>query len=238
MMEVLDYFKLPDSAKLAQRIYVKDVVAALGTTGNDKTLLEKSISTIHLVGILNENNSGLWAFKDRTYLYEEIQIFSIVLKDASKIKQLNEVVQKVFPNPIIVIYKYGNQYLLSTAMKRLHKVEVGRTVIDSIQTTNWFGMDQLHADLLSRITYNRRDLKDFYESIDYIISAEYITQLSGHVPAVIDFSIKAKSLMIQQLLDERRRYVKQEEEESSMQGKMQCHMKIKEIDQKLEVLKQ
>jgi len=45
-------------------------------------------------------------------------------------------------------------------------------------------------------------------------------------------------LMIQQLVDERRRYVKQEEEESSMQGKMQCHMKIKEIDQKLEVLKQ
>ena len=149
---------------------------------------------------------------------------------------MNELIQKVFPNPIIVIYQNGNEYMLSTAMKRLNKVERSKSVIDSMQTTSWFRIDTLHDALLSKINYQKKNLKDFYESFDYIISAEYVASITGFVPDVIDFSIKAKSIAIQQLLDEKNRYIQQELEESSMQGKMECHIKIKEIEKKLELL--
>ena len=238
MMEILDYFKLPEKAQITQRVYTKDIVAALDATGSDKVLIEKSISTIHLVGILNETTTGLWAYRDNTYLYEEVQLFLIALKDATRAKQLNENIQKVFPNPIIVIYKNGNEYMLSTAMKRLNKVEKGKSVIDSIQTSGWFKLDPLHNELLSKINYQKKNIKEFYESIDYLISAEYVAKVTGQVPESIDFMIKTKSLAIQQLLEEKNKWILQEQEESSMQGKMQCHMKIKEIEQKLEVLKQ
>ena len=235
-MEILDYFKLPEKAQITQRVYTKDVIAALDATGSDKALIEKSISTIHLVGILNETTTGLWAYRDNTYLYEEVQLFLIALKDATRVKQLNENIQKVFPNPIIVIYKNVNEYMLSTAMKRLNKVEKGKAVIDSIQTSGWFKLDSLHDELLSKINYQKKNIKEFYESIDYLISAEYVAKITGKVPESIDFMIKTKSLAIQQLLEEKNKWILQEQEETSMQGKMQCHIKIKEINQKIENL--
>jgi hypothetical protein len=149
---------------------------------------------------------------------------------------VNEELQKVFPNPIVAVYQYGNKYMLSTAMKRLSKTEKGKTVIDTIQTTDWFMLDELHDGLLSKISYQKKNLKDFYQSIDYVISAEYVAKVTGKIPETIDFTIKAKSLTIQQLLEEKNKLLAQEEEESSMQGKMTCHIKIKEIEQKLEIL--
>ena len=84
----------------------------------------------------------------------------------------------------------------------------------------------------------KKNLKELYESIDYILSAEYVSLITNKVPETIDFTMKAKSLMIQELLEEKNRLIQQEKEESSMQGKMQCHMNIKDIDAKLEKLKQ
>ena len=215
-MEILDYFKLPEKAIINQRIYIKDIVSFIEATGSEKSLFEKSINTIHLVAILN--------------VYQEIQIFVINLKNDSKIKQLNEEIHKTFPNPIVVIYKSQDKYLLSTALKRKNKLDINKSVIDSIQTTDWFKIDELHSELLSRINYQKRSLMELYESFDYILSAEYVSLVSNKVPEVIDYTIKEKSLKIQGLLEKKKQLIEQEKEESSMQGKMKCHMDIKAID--------
>ena len=49
--------------------------------------------------------------------------------------------------------------------------------------------------------------------------------------------MKSKSVMIQRLVEERNKLLAQEDDESSMQGKMRCHMKILEIEQKLETFR-
>ena len=43
-MDILDYFRLPEKAKINQRIYVKDFIQFAEITGNTKSLIEKSIS--------------------------------------------------------------------------------------------------------------------------------------------------------------------------------------------------
>jgi len=236
-MEILDYFKLPEKAIINQRIYIKDIVSFLEATGSEKSLFEKSINTIHLVGILNEQTTNIWKYEDESHLYQEIQIFVINLKNDSKIKQLNEEIHKTFPNPIVVIYKFQDKYLLSTALKRRNKLDINKSVIDSIQTTDWFKLDELHSVLLSRINYQKRSLKELYESFDYILSAEYVSLVSNKVPEVIDFTIKEKSIKIQELLEKKKHLIEQEKEESSMQGKMQCHMDIKAIEEELKRMK-
>lgn len=232
-MEILDYFKLPKKAIIDQRIYVKDLIQFAEAVGPTKTMIEKSIDTIHLVGILTEDTSSIWKYEDESYLYEEIELIKVDLKDDSKIKQLNEEIQRVFPNPVIVVYEYKENYLLSTALKRKNKLDNKKSVIDSITTTQWFKLDSMHNDLLSKINYDKKNLKEFYEQIDYILSAEYVALITNKVPEVIDFTIKAKSLMIQELLARKKELEEQEKEESSMQGKMQCHMQIKAIEDKL-----
>lgn len=236
-MEILDYFKLPKKAIIDQRIYVKDLIQFAEAVGPTKTMIEKSIDTIHLVGILTEDTSSIWKYEDESYLYEEIELIKVDLKDDSKIKLLNEEIQRVFPNPVIVVYEYKENYLLSTALKRKNKLDNKKSVIDSITTTEWFKLDSMHNDLLSKINYDKKNLKEFYEQIDYILSAEYVALITNNVPEVIDFTIKTKSIMIQELLAKKKELEEQEKEESSMQGKMQCYMQIKQIEEKLENIK-
>ena len=236
-MEILEYFKLPKKAIIDQRIYVKDLIQFAEAVGPTKTMIEKSIDTIHLVGILTEDTSSIWKYEDESYLYEEIELIKVDLKDDSKIKQLNEEIQRVFPNPVIVVYKYKENYLLSTALKRKNKLDNKKSVIDSITTTEWFKLDSMHNDLLSKINYDKKNLKEFYEQIDYILSAEYVALITNNVPEVIDFTIKSKSIMIQELLAKKKELEEQEKEESSMQGKMQCYMQIKQIEESLEKMK-
>ena len=52
-MEILDLFKIPESAKIEQRVYVKDIVSALELAGKDKLAIEKSISTVVLRAVFN-----------------------------------------------------------------------------------------------------------------------------------------------------------------------------------------
>ena len=104
MNDIIELFRLPKKAQVNQRVFTKDIVAAADAKGKEKTLLEKSISTVYLVGVLNENTTGLWAFDDGNYMYREIQVYLIALKDASKVKSLNEELQRIFPNPAVMIY--------------------------------------------------------------------------------------------------------------------------------------
>lgn len=237
-MDILDYFRLPEKAKINQRIYVKDFIQFAEITGSIKSLIEKSINTIHLVGIINEDTSGIWKYEDESHSYNEIQLFVINLKDDSKIKLLNEEIQKSFPNPIVVVYKHFDKYLISTALKRNNKLEKNKSVIDSIETTSLFKLDDIHVDLLSKYNYQKKNLKELYELIDCIVCAEYVTLITNNVPEIIDYTVKEKSIKIQELLQEKNRLIQQEKEETSMQGKMQCHIDIKEIEEKLEKIKQ
>lgn len=234
MSGIVEHFKLPKPAQINQRIYTKDIVAAVDAKGKEKTLLEKGISTVYLVGVLNEKTANIWAFEDGNYLYKEIQVFLINVKDASKAKALNDELQKVFPNPAVMIFADGSKYMVGTAMKRLSRNEKGKMVIDSTQTTSWFALDDAHKALLDRLDYNRKNLKELYEHIDYVMSTEYVMKVTGKIPENIDFTIKAKSVMIQRLVEEKNKWLAQEKQESSMQGKMQCHMKIQEIEKQLE----
>lgn len=234
MSGIVERFRLPEKARVNQRIFTKDIVQAADAKGKEKSLLEKGISTVYLVGILNETTTGVWAYEDGNYLYKEIQVFLVNVKDASKAKALNDELQKIFPNPAIMIFASGNKYMVGTAMKRLSRNEKGKTVIDSAQTTSWFALDDEHNALLDRIRYDFRNLKETYEHLDYVVSAEYVLRVTGKIPDKIDFSIKSKSVMIQRLVEEKNKWLAQEKQESSMQGKMQCHMKILEIEKQLE----
>lgn len=234
MSGIVERFRLPAKAQVNQRIYTKDIVLAADAKGKEKSLLEKGISTVHLVGILNEKTTDVWAFENDSYMYKEIQVFLVNVKDASKAKALNDELQRIFPNPAIMIFASGGKYMVGTAMKRLSRSEKGKMVIDSLQTTSWFALDDEHNALLDRIDFNQRNLKEIYEHLDYVMSAEYVLRVTGKIPDKIDFTIKSKSVMIQRLVEEKNKWLAQEKQESSMQGKMHCHMRILEIEKQLD----
>ena len=235
MLKILELFNIPNKAQADRRIFVKDILARLELSSRDKQSFEKTVGTVHVKGILNESTSNIWSYVDDTYYYKEIIIFYVVLKDITKIAFVNEQLQKVFPNPIVIFYEFGNKYAISTALKRLNKLEKGKTVIEEIQLSDFFELDDKHIRLLNKHSYNFNNLRNYYEGFNNLVATEELVDLTGVVPELIDETAKAKSIKIKQLLRQKKELEEAYKEADSMQERVSIHMKIKEIDKKLEV---
>lgn len=235
-MNILELFNIPNKAQADRRIFVKDILARLELSSRDKQSFEKTIGTVHVKGILNESTSNIWSYVDDTYYYKEIIIFYVVLKDITKIAFVNEQLQKVFPNPIVIFYEFGNKYAISTALKRLNKLEKGKTVIEEIQLSDFFELDEKHIQLLNKHSYDFNNLKNYYESVNNLVATEELVDLTGVVPEIIDETAKVKSTKIKQLLRQKKELEDAYKEADSMQERMTIHMKIKEIEKKLEAI--
>lgn len=235
-MNIIDLFEIPNKAQTDRRIFVKDILLRLELSSKEKKIIENTINTIHVIGILNESTSSVWAYVDDTYYYKEIIILNIKLKDYKNITFVNEQLHKVFPNPIIVFYEFENKYAISTALKRLNKLEKGKTVIKEVQLTNFFKLDDKHILLLNKHSYEFNNLKSYYESVNNLVATEEIVKMTGVVPKIIDDTVKEKSTKIKQLLKQKKELEEAYKEADSMQEKMSIHMLIKEIEHKLEVI--
>lgn len=233
-MNILELFNIPNKAQVDRKIFVKDILTRLELSTRDKQTFEKTIGAIFVKGILNESTLNIWSYADDTYFYKEIILFYVVLKDITKIAFVNEQLQKVFPNPIVIFYEFNNKYAISTALKRLNKLEKGKTVIEEIQLSNFFELDDAHIQLLNKHSYNFNNLKEYYENVNNLVATEELVDLTGVVPKVIDETVKVKSIKIKQLLKQKKDLEDAYKEADSMQERMSIYMKIKEIEKKLE----
>lgn len=232
-MELIELFKIPEKAKIDSKIKIKDIVNVLELSGKDKSIFEKSIGSIEIIAQITEKNSGIWAFEDDLYKYNVINVFVIKLKTEGHIKIVNEYLHKPFGDPCIFIYEYGQKHALSTALKHINKVDNTKAAIDDIQLTELFSLNEQYTELFSKISYKFKNLKDFYEYIDNLISSTFIIEMTDKVPNVIDNTIKEKSLQIQQLLSCKKQRENDLKTAVSVREKMELNSNIKDIEKQL-----
>ena len=68
---------------------------------------------------------------------EEIQIFTIELKEKNNIKKLLDVMDKAIPYTIIFLITYNNEFYVSTSPKHSNPNKPDHAVIDYTFTTEW-----------------------------------------------------------------------------------------------------
>lgn len=118
-----------------QRIPVKTLVEQLQPNSVDKKLIESHIASMNLISILNEQTIRIRSYKDDNYSYQSIYVFMIELKKDNSIVSLSNLIHSAFPEPTIIIHKKQQTYFVSLALKRINKVEEGKTVVEDIITT-------------------------------------------------------------------------------------------------------
>ena len=175
----------------------------------------------------------MWGVDNDDYLYAEILICRVTLKTDALLSQANELPNAVFQNPVIIVYDYDGRYAIGCAAKRKNKAEKNKSVIEKFYLTDTFAVDDLHKQLLSEITYDKRNLKDFYDNVCNICLSEQYVKLTGRIPETIDETIKAKSAAIRRLTIQKRELESNYNQADSMQEKMDIHMKIKQIEKQL-----
>lgn len=237
MNKIIEYFKIPDKAipqMSNNKIPVTKIIEAGEFVGQDKRILEKSIASITIEALINEDTSQIWKYCDDNYRYEEVQFFYVILKQEKDINRLNELLQGLFPNPCVFVYQIGEKYAFSTALKRMNKNNLSKSVIESIELTNFFKMDSNHTELISKVETSSKNLMIYYKQLDNLIASEEIISLTGKVPNVINDDTKLLAQEIKKILKQRKELEAELKEADSMREKMSLTMKVKEINHKLE----
>ncbi|WP_299581695.1 DUF4391 domain-containing protein [uncultured Sunxiuqinia sp.] len=97
---------------------------------------------------------------------EEIQIFSICLKEKDQIADLIQIIDRSIPYPIIFLVTHGEEAMISLAKKHPHPTNENTAVIDWTFTSAWFDKAENPYQLNLR------------QSLDFIFN-DLCFQLSG-----------------------------------------------------------
>jgi len=238
-MNFNSFFKLPDKAlyngkAIEAKKDIKDFVDSLFLDNEDKKIFIKYLKSFSILGQVTETTSGIWSYIDNTYHYSSITFIKIELLSEEYAKRINEIIQHKFADPAVVIYVCGQKYSISTALKRINQNDKTKSTIEEIQMTNFFLEDEKHCELFNCISYQCKDLKKFYESIDCIISANYLLEVAGKYPEKIDSSVKEKSKVIQEKLIRLKTYKDNIKNASSIREKMELNSNIKKIQKEID----
>lgn len=160
------------------RIPVKKLEEELHSDGTERRFLEKHISSIKLVSLLNEQTNRIRKYVDDDYSYQVIYVIQIELKTDEALNELCRIVHSAFPEPTLLILNNVNINYLSAAFKRINKNDKTKTVIEdcvsSIITSEYRDIN------LKNI--NASNLKEYYEEIIDIVYRHKVYDIARIAP--------------------------------------------------------
>jgi len=238
MRNILEYLNIPKSGKTKQRIALKDIIEQLDPSAKEKRILSSEIESIYLVGVLDLDTIRIQSYIDEDYRYESIYVIRVMLKSNVHFATINERLHMAFPNPVIIVFEWEENIVLSTAPKRINKNVKEKNVIESIYTTNTFIIDDKHNFLLKHLnlqTVKALNLKEFYESLTDYIFSERLIELIGEYPKQIPNTSELKQTikLIESEKAHLNAYNESYKQASMMAEKMELHMKIQKTQKNI-----
>lgn len=235
-MSINELLNIPLKARHKEKIAINTFINESNLTNYESKAIEKNISTIYLVSVLSRNTVGIPAYITDEYKYEVIYIFEVSLKKTNELSKINEMVQKAFPNPSIIYYKFKDVYYVSLASKRRNRADSQKSVIEEIIIS-----DQLSESNKFRFIIFEElpseNLKVLYDRLIYFLySSKFITYF-GDIPKNKNINLKdyAKKLIF---LNSRLESLNsQYRAENMMASKMKKHIEIKKIESEINDIK-
>jgi hypothetical protein len=127
----MELFDLPYNT-IIQRFVAKSHFDSVTNT-KQKAMFTNDIAKIMWCNTLSTETTNL-PHRD----IEEIQIFSIELKEQKEIKSILEIIDKTIPYHIIFVISFGDEVYLSTSAKHPSPLNDNKSVIDWIYLSPWF----------------------------------------------------------------------------------------------------
>ena len=129
---LLDALRLPQQARLEQRIPKKLLLENSAATAADKRLLNDAIEEIRWLAALKPHTIGIPAYHDAIREYLEIAVLAVTLRsDLTPARQtrLAALIHRAIPYPLFLLLA-GQTPTLSLAHKRRAQNETDKTVLD------------------------------------------------------------------------------------------------------------
>jgi len=130
---VFEALKLPDGARVNQRIPKKLLLENGVPTASDKRLITDAIEEIQWLAALKPNTVGVPDYQDTEREYLEIAVLAVALRGTIKqsaLNRLSELIHRAIPYPVLLLVE-GQALTLSLVHKRWAQNEAEKVVLES-----------------------------------------------------------------------------------------------------------
>lgn len=235
MRDLYKKLNIPENCRMKSRVALSQIYQVGDFKTSEQKAISRVISKIYLIAEINGINFNIKGFKDDNYIYETIQFVYVELLRINEMEWVDELLHKLFPNPVVLVYSFKEDIAISIGLKRLNKVENNKTVIQDISNTLFTIDDGFYTSFSNIIKESKNsDLFTLYQKLYKIVFMQKIYDLIGSKQSNLDFT-EVKNLYneIRLLEKENEQYNVQFKAERNESKKMELFMKIKKNEIKI-----
>ena len=155
-------FNLPKGCKVDKNIPKEIIYRNAEADEKFKRIFIDNVEKIRYEYALTYENSNIEKYVKDEERYDEIHFIRIVLKEKGKEKIVSKLLHQLIPKGTIFILEFGEEVLISTAIKRIGN---NRISIEEIYNTDWINLENEKLKDFDYSNLNSTNMKLFYESI-------------------------------------------------------------------------
>lgn len=155
-------FNLPKGCKVDKNIPKEIIYRNAEADEKFKRIFIDNVEKIRYEYALTYGNSNIEKYVKDEERYEEIHFIRIILKEKGKEKTVSKLLHQLIPKGTVFILEFGEEVLISTAIKRIGNNRIG---IEEIYNTDWINLKNEKLKDFNYTNLNSANMKLFYESI-------------------------------------------------------------------------
>lgn len=138
-----------------------------GLTKAERDLLTERVEEVRLSFVFNSHTYPMESVVTSEACYDAIFVMLVTLRKEVSIPKLSKIIQESVPSPTLILFQLNGAYLFSTALKRLHKNERGKVVVEGYHTGAWINLSQMgeaDKEFLASISYGTLPALDYQQA--------------------------------------------------------------------------
>jgi len=174
---MIQSFNPPPRAVVNTVITKKLFLDQMKLTPSEKKLIRDDISSIHMRIVLQPQTIGLPEYETEEYQYKQIVISEVVLNRQSVCFAIARLLQQAFPYPLILLLKYGEEYMINWADKRINLADKSKRVVENMEFTRWINptnTDSVTKEFLNSIDLTKPQCNNLKELFDILKNRFYM----------------------------------------------------------------
>ena len=228
---MIQSFNPPPRAVVNTVITKKLFLDQMSLTPTEKKLIRDDISSIHMRIVLQPQTIGLMEYETEEYQYKQIVISEVVLNRQSVCFVIARLLQQAFPYPLILLLKYGEEYMINWADKRVNLADKSKRVVENLEFTHWINpvsTDSITKSFLNSLDitkpqcHNLKELYDILRNRFYMLAVADETGNYSEAPYYKILYYREQMALLTQNREEQKNII--EELKSEMQFNVQVQL--------------
>ena len=172
MVLIEELLTIPDECKVND-IIAKDLIFSEGELkSSDKKIFTNYVKQVRWLYSLKKENIGINQYNDDTKEYLEVEIINIVLKEDKKLARIADIVMRIMPYPIVLVFEFKGKIQLFVSHQSESLVDSSKITLDDVISTNWIvfdEMDEIDGILFKDLQLSNLNYSNFYKFYDSIV---------------------------------------------------------------------